>query len=167
MGRLSDVLRQVLGKPVKTQELSLSGLTMPVVTHERVQAAVDASNKLVAECKEKYGDDWRRHFYEAMGVVGLDDFDFDLEVINHAIYTGGRPNTTSDDGSYRQALWSRLKERERELYGDFYDELIHHDYADPRVVELLLQDAVATGRWRELPGELHEAYLTRVKVGGI
>ena len=50
----------------------------------------------------------------------------------------------------------------QELYGDDYDELRSYKNADPRVVELLLDDAVRTGKWKELPDELQPEYHKRV-----
>lgn len=56
----------------------------------------------------------------------------------------------------------KQEDRQRELYGDRYDELVQHKYGDSRVVELLLQDAIRTGKWKELPDELWDEYKKRV-----
>ena len=60
----------------------------------------------------------------------------------------------------------RFLERMHELYGDEFDELRHHMDADSRVIELLIQDAIRTGKWKELPDELQDEYHKRVG-GGI
>ena len=57
---------------------------------------------------------------------------------------------------------ARMAERERELYGDRYDEFRGHLDGDTRVAELLLRDAIRTGKWKELPDELQAEYHERV-----
>ena len=52
--------------------------------------------------------------------------------------------------------------RTHELYGDKYDELIHHERGDSRVAKLLLDDALRTGKWKELPDELQKEYKSLV-----
>ena len=57
---------------------------------------------------------------------------------------------------------SMLETRCHELYEDKYDELNTHGPRDDRVAELLLDDAVRTGKWKELPTELQARYHERV-----
>lgn len=55
------------------------------------------------------------------------------------------------------------RDRMLEIYGDQYDELLVHEYGDPRAVELLLNDAIKTGRWKELPDCLQDKYHKRTE----
>ena len=67
---------------------------------------------------------------------------------------------------FRQGLGSvyfneKLRMREYELFGKDYDRLFFHKPHDPEIAELLLQDAVKTGKWQELPDCLQDEYKRR------
>lgn len=158
MGRLTDVLRQVLGKPVKTQELSLSGLTMPVDVTFDAGAAMDRYACLEAEYREKYGASWWEFYKRDVLHVVVSDYDVDMYIINSAIYHGTSPGiSTSSPGVYRE-FHEKLESRRRALYGDDYDTLRYHRDKDDKVAKLLLDDALKTGMWKELPDELQDEY---------
>lgn len=61
-----------------------------------------------------------------------------------------------------QCVEPAREQRMREVYGQAYDRLFYHKKGDPEVVELLLQDAVKTGRWDELPECLQEECKNRM-----
>ena len=58
------------------------------------------------------------------------------------------------------------EQRMREVYGERYEELKNHIGMRDDVTELLIQDAVRTKRWDELPEELQEECKRRMFVKG-
>ena len=115
-----------------------------------------------AEFKAKYGDDWREKWIAH--ICPSRDYDVWLKDFNTAIYQIGTFHVRGI-GDFRR-IEAEFDQRCHEVYGDEYDSLIGwHEYADSRVVELLLQDALRTGRWKELPDELQDEYHRRVNGG--
>lgn len=109
--------------------------------------------------KQKYGSQWFKKYAVDKGL--MPDYDITLKETNEFIYLGREPFFI--DWTPRLKMCQDLyAERTHALYGDAYDELIHHEPGDIRVVELLLSDAVKTGKWRELPDELQSDYKTLV-----
>lgn len=116
--------------------------------------------KKEAEYVRKYGREEGLRRY-AMYLVTDDtiDYDVDLKDVNLAVYCGAAPMSTNR--KLFLAFEKRYEARMRELYGDRYEELKNHRRGDSRVVEILLQDALKTGKWKELPNQLHEEYKKR------
>lgn len=146
---------------ISPDELSLSGLEIPHPrpdgsSFQERQAKRDAQ---MAEYKRKYGADWFRRYARDMN--GTPDYDSAMKRVNTCIYRGAYLEV-SGIGERASRLRRLMRERPRELYGDRYDELERHPYGDPRVAELLLQDAIRTGKWKELPDELQSEYHRRV-----
>lgn len=110
-----------------------------------------------AEYIREYGEDEGLRRY-AIYLVTDDtiDYDVDLKDVNEAVYCGSTP--WSSNRKMLLDFMKRYEARMHELYGDRYNELKHHSRGDSRVVEILLQDALKTGKWKELPDELHEEY---------
>ena len=50
------------------------------------------------------------------------------------------------------------KQEMRELYGDNYNRLKDHKPYDLEVADLLINDALKTGKWKELPQCLYDRY---------
>lgn len=66
---------------------------------------------------------------------------------------------STPEGKTRMAEFKTGMDDEiREVYGDRYEELRYHEAKDPEVSELLVRHAIKTGKWRELPKELHSMY---------
>lgn len=138
-------------------KLTLSSLPTLEFDPEVVRKVNEEDDRLVAELKQKYGDDWLEHYVAAM----VCDFDTMAKWVNVCIYKGSLVHTLDDPG-FDEELARRYKERTRYLYGDMYDKLIHHEKKDRRVAELLVMDAIKTGKWKELPDELQSEYHNRV-----
>lgn len=109
-----------------------------------------------------YGKDWFKKWCEYVHLNP--DYDVDLKSVNSAIYYGSEIMMCTSDGSAIMRIRNLLESRRRELYGSDYDRLRHHEKGDLEVVELLLADAVKTGKWKELPDCLQEEYHKRVAV---
>lgn len=114
----------------------------------------------IMEYREKYGDDWILRWLDDNSTP--DDVDGDMKFINTAIYHGETATISCSTMKQFEEFNKKQEDRQRELYGDRYDELVQHKYGDSRVVELLLQDAIRTGKWKELPDELWDEYKKRV-----
>lgn len=133
--------------------LSLGGLDMSDLSRERVHTIRDRSEKRVADYKAKYGDKWHERWEEDYG-DGSDE-DIDASLYNGMILYGTRA------GCSNHYMLEQLEVRMRELYGDEYETLENHQPWDGRVVELLLSEAVRTGKWKRLPKELWSEYHKR------
>ena len=157
-----DVEIEIFGRKVSPGELSLSRLTrISAEDHEKAMERVRRGRALRAEYKEKYGDDWWKFYNCDMG-IGVDhSFDNAMKFVNSCIYYGSRPGV-SDDAVYLCRVLETWQSRMWELYGSDYDELRYHKNADPRVIGLLLDDAMRTGKWKELPDELQPEYRRRI-----
>lgn len=136
------------------ENLSLGGLTMPDLSREAVHAIRDESEKEIAEYRVKYGDGWYKQWREDQGDGSGGDMDANL--LNAMILYG------TNAGCCHPHEFEQLELRMRELYGDAYEVLKDHESWDARVVELLLSEAVRTGKWKRLPKELWPEYRKRV-----
>lgn len=142
---------------VNKADLSLEGLSAPEITPAFVRSIKDEAAAVKAEYQAKYGNDWFEHFCDDDGQdTDAHPCDCEMYAVNSAILHGVR----IDGGKH----WVDKQEaRMRELYGDRYDELKIHKPWDKRVAELLITDAVKTGKWKELPQDLWEEYWQRVR----
>lgn len=144
---------EIFGREVSPGELSLSRLARFSMDAVEIQA-IRKRNAAVREAyKKKYGDSWRKIYNQDKGRLVDNSYDIDMKFVNSCIYHGSRPGI-SDDGEMLKRVLIMWQSRMQELYGSDYDELRYHRNADPRVVELLLDDAMRTGKWKELPDEL-------------
>ena len=131
--------------------LDLSGLTMFDINSLEARKSAEAGKArraaLKAECIEKYGDDWERHYMELL----CPPLDYDV-------------NLTGTPTAYVQ-MERKQEKRFREIYGDGYgdgwSEAVFHAPCDPVIGEWLLSDAIRTGKWKELPRELRDEYARR------
>lgn len=142
--------------------LSLENLTMPDFSPERFaehRARMDAEKR---EYQAKYGDQWQEKMW--------DDRDREAEIahrkgVNERIYYSGRVYYLPGD-RFTEEDEKEFDKRLHEVYGDQYDALIHdRERFDPRVAELLIQEAIRTGEWAVLPDALQAEYHKRVGDG--
>ena len=117
--------------------------------YEREQSALE----------DQYGSDWHRVYMER---YYINDCKENRRYINQLIYDGNNFLPMIADKKYADIVLAEREHRMREVYGDRYDELYHHKPGDPVVCERLIQDALKTGRWDELPEELQEEYKKRM-----
>lgn len=135
----------------KNDDLSLSGLSMPELDTTGLKARFEASMAESEEYMRLYGakKGWEKycedkHIFADHNVLKKD--------MNEAIYEGRI--------FYERRMEQNL--RMMELFGDEYEILKNRGPRDSRVAELLVEDAVRTGEWKELPDELQVLYHERV-----
>lgn len=147
----------------KANSLSLSGLTEFDLDFDRLDQ-IDAEREQKQQMyKDKYGDDWYIRYLHEEGIITGGDYDTYAKSVNTAIYYGCWASV-SGNSKYVMLVPKMQEDRMHELYGDKYEELKNHPAADPRIIELLIADAIKTGKWKELPDELQEEYHKRVDV---
>lgn len=95
--------------------------------------------------------------------VPQEPVDGTLRLSNYLVFHGNHynPHVCCEPCAYHDIL-REYYAREKEIYGDQHDELMNHEPDDPRVNELLIQDALRTGYWRELPKSLQAEYHKRL-----
>lgn len=143
----------------KQSDLSLSGLTMPDFDSEEMRMRVKEFKEGEKRYKKMYGDEWQTKYMHDLGILRDIDYDEDMQHINECIYIGIKPSVSGVRCAYITELWEK---RMHELYGNKYDELCLHCDEDIRVKDLLLNDAIKTGKWKELPVRLQSEYHERV-----
>lgn len=115
-----------------------------------------------AEFKEKYGTEWKKYYDEwrvEHGLLPHPDCDLQVKSMNEGIYEGDLVHISGDGtGELMLRQYAHL----REVYGEAYERLERHRPGDSEAVELLLQWAERTGRWRDLPDCLQDEYCRRV-----
>ena len=94
--------------------------------------------------------------------MGFDNFYW--ESINRAIYTGRKPGWYMGSGPSYDQICKDWEVRMHKLYGNRYAELREHSFKDESVKKLLLEDAMKTGKWKQLPKELWLEYHERIGV---
>lgn len=143
------------------EDLSLSQLDTTVmgfngrVAAEGFQERQAVRDAKKVELKEKYGDAWPEHYDKWIGAEPPADYDTDLKEINEGILLG---TPVSVSGNAAGSFHRRQLLQMRDVYGDAYDRLCRHDPNNPEVIGLLLGWAERTGRWKELPDGLQDAY---------
>lgn len=136
--------------------LDLNRLTMDDIDFESVLPKISKEiNQIEKECKEKYGNDWWRHFVKATSPHI--DLDWDEETVNEAIYNG-HLLCVSGDPVWAAKIENKYWDKMKRLFGPFYKRYVHHEHNDPKVNKALLKDALKSGKWRELPKELQKEY---------
>lgn len=147
----------------KVNSLSLSGLTEFDLDFDSLDRIKSEDEQKQQMYKDKYGDDWFMEYCYGEGIFDRDEdcYDSYMKGINTAIYYGCW-SSVSGNSKYVMLVPKMQEDRMHELYGDKYEELKNHPAADPRIIELLINDAIKTGKWRELPDELQEEYHKRV-----
>lgn len=139
--------------------MSLKNLTMFDFSEEKLAAHGAKVEAEIQEYKAKYGEDWEEYWHAAN--VRKQDI-VRRRVLNRKIYDTGRLAESRYD-RWPESMQKAFDLRLREVYGDQYDVLVSDRVdRDPRVAELLIQDALRTGEWEALPEELLDAYHKRV-----
>lgn len=151
----------------KQSDLSLSNLTMPEFNGEEIRRDMKKLREGAEKYKQMYGDGWQAKYLHAIGVVGDEDFDYDRDMkrINEAIYYGV-PISVSGWGEGIKKLYERQEARMHEIYDELYgkDYGIYHGHieGDEQITEWLINDAIKTGKRKELPDCLQDEYHKRV-----
>lgn len=143
----------------KVNPLSLSGLTEPDLDFDSLNQIKAERERKQQMYKDKYGDKWFTEYLHGEGFVA--DYDIYAKSVNTAIYYGCWASV-SGNNKHVMLVPKMQEDRMHELYGDRYEELKNHPAADSRIIELLIADAIKTGKWKELPDEIQEEYHRRV-----
>lgn len=111
--------------------------------------------------RDKYGDEEGERRYYA------DQDEADRKVvrrsINERIYAFGT-NSEFLNTFPCDSVKKNYDDRFRALCGDQYDEIaVYRTEEDPRIAELMIQEALQTGVWDELPRSLQPEYWRRVR----
>lgn len=143
---------------------SLKNLDSYISSQEMIRKAMAKVETAKQAYRDKYGAEEGERRYRA------DRADASRKAIrrmvNERIYLFGANseflNRFSCDASRK-----RYEDRFRALCGDQYDEIAaYRTEEDPRVAELMIQEALQTGVWDELPDVLQVEYWKRVKCNG-
>lgn len=137
-------------------DLNLSGMDEYLGSPEQIRATVERVHAEVEVYEAKYGKDGLRRYLIDCGDIL--DFDLDMQHVNAFLWYG--VPVVGD-----RAFKARADERMHEIYGDRYDELKRHEWQDMEVAEMLIADAMKTGKWKELPDELQPLYHERIGDG--
>lgn len=103
---------------------------------------------------EKYGKPEGIRRYMAAKAAEM-RYDKEMKAINTIFVWYGDPVWAS--GTFRCKAFARM----RELYGNRYEELVKHERMSREIGKLLVDDAIRTGKWRELPDALQAEYHER------
>lgn len=139
----------------KDDELGLENLAMP---------ACFSDPKALAEIPRMDLDDPGLMDEEIAAMRSKCDYDQDMKTINTCIYDGCLYSGT---GFSVAKMQKRQVERLKLLFGlsddtACLDWFRAHGRCDPDVSEVLIADAVESGKWKELPDELQPLYLSRI-----
>lgn len=145
-----------------SKSLDLNQLVNPLgkVSKEDMQKIVQKQRAEQAVFKEKYGDDWFRHWVDATSYHPPTDYDEFAKRINTMIYECRIDFCGSPE--FLVMARKRYMARLNELYGGVLSNIPVHMPRDTYVTELLLNDAMKTGKWKELPDCLQDEYHRRV-----
>lgn len=149
-------------KEIKGIGSGLKGLTTYSFDGDDLQSSLARVRAEKDAYRNRYGSEWRKRYDIDKGHHV--DYDWQLRVLNEGLYHGSMP-MVSGTSEFAARVHYLYHEREREVYGSMYDELVGHAYGDERVARLLVEDSVKTGRWKELPEELHGLYKDYVERG--
>lgn len=141
--------------------LDLKNLTVPFGSSKQVDecfARVEAKKQAY---REKYGDAWEKALLEDRERENRIMRD---KMLNSMLYSTGELGYSQHDiNRWPEATRERFEKRRHEVYGDQYDELMSsRSKPEPRVGELLIQEALRTGYWEALPDCLVAEYRRRV-----
>lgn len=149
---------------IKKENLSLSGLIDigSGFTREDILTTEQEVRKEQDEYERKYGDDWWSIWLKDKGFV--QDYDTCMKEANEAIYYGNVPQLIPSVKTHGISEYSRkIRARLDEIYRE--GEPKWHAPGEKWVVERLLDDALKTGKWKELPDCLQEEYHRRAGDG--
>lgn len=140
--------------------LDLDQLTMDDIDFEGLLPKItEEFNKVEKECREKYDENWFEHYTKK--IRPNDSIDITEKWINDAIYSGYALNVTGSPESVIET-YDRYNKKLKQFFGRSYKHYIHHKPNNPKINKLLIEDAIKTGKWKELPEQLHEEYHKQV-----
>ena len=149
MKDIAEKTEQELVKSLDLFDLELPDIMMSKEELAESRQRFDEAEKRL---RPEYGNDW---FTAWQTELDPDYPYYHKRMINEHIYSGTPLLSLSME------LVNEWHIRMQELYGNEYKRLYFHREGDPEVVELLLQDALKTGKWQELPKCLHDEYKKR------
>lgn len=143
--------------------MSLKNLTMFDFSDEKFAAYGAKVEAEIQEYKAKYGEDWYEHWSMDNARKREIKQAADMKLfVNGRMYDYGCLQCSRHE-RFPQSFHDAFDQRAHEVYGDEYDELCANPVQrNPRVAELLIQDALRTGDWQSLPEELIPIYHERV-----
>lgn len=147
-------------KDIKAKDLDLNNLTSMLVDSDVVRERIQKGREQKQTYQKKYGNDWWNYYARDEGYIV--DYDDMMKSINDAIYCG----RLSGFSGTPKLLYERRKlqeERLQELFSGQYDLCNLPKPKDPEVADILINDAIKTGKWEELPDSLQSLYHKKVK----
>ena len=156
---MSDFIAEILGCTKEELEgLSLRDLDLPIGRMFNIERLLEQSpwlENVKNEYEKEYGEDWYAAYTrDRTWNEGRDDV---LTEMNQRIRWGMACGVHLT----MPVCQEEFPARERAVYGGRYEELHEHLFPCEEVDELLIQDALRTGKWRELPGDLQVRYHER------
>lgn len=158
-------VKGILGHELDPARLDLNQLTLPEIdlspyekSYEERLADTEAALNPYMEKYSTFSEAAEHYLNDASGA----DVDVDLLEANIGIFKGNRERGMLAAPGIVKKFMERLEKREHEVYGDRFEELKYHRTNDPIVNHLLIEDAVKTGKWKELPYCLQGEYHKRV-----
>lgn len=144
------------------EQISLTNLELPEFDGERLRRIMKESDEEKKRLQEQYGDGWWDVWKKIKGIDK--DYDVWTKKINTMIYHGRTYHSGTTCPQAYHLTKQRWEDRMHDLYG-----LAHGSFVTncpggyPNAAELLLEDALRTGKWKELPDELQQEYHERAK----
>lgn len=144
------------------EQISLTNLELPEFDGERLRRIMRESDEEKKRLQEQYGDGWWDAWKKIKGIDK--DYSVTMKKINTLIYQGRRFYSGSCSPGVYPIMMNAWKKRMEEFYGPDYESFPRRCPGGyPNAAELLLNDALKTGKWKELPNDLQEEYHRRVE----
>lgn len=159
---------------VDPDKVSLRELEMPAITKDlvdKVDAEREDEHARMMAFREKYlpiyGDRWLYEYLKQIEGDTSGDYDKGMKVVNTWIYMGYASISVSATPHIHCKIMDMFRERQKFIYGERFEELQGHINRLEEAGEWLIQDALKTGKWRELPDGLQDEYHKRIaEIGG-
>lgn len=149
------IIYEVICMADLNQIFDLNQLMMEDIDFSGAREGLERLRQMKKQYQEKYGDDWWEHYVKDTGCYS--DMDSYEKTVNDAIFEGHFLCISGDPYTVGQ-IYIRYHEKMTRLFGPFYRKYVRHEPNDPKINQALLKDAIKSGKWRELPNELHDAY---------
>lgn len=144
------------------EQISLTNLELPELDNERLQRIIKESDEEKKRLQEQYGEGW---FAVWKRLKGIDrDYDTWMKKINTMIYYGKTYHSGTTCSQAYYLTKQKWENRMHDLYGFLPGSFVTNCPGGyPNAAKLLLEDALRTGKWKELPDELQLEYHKKVK----
>lgn len=140
------------------KDLNLNGLTMDDIDFSGVREAWKENKQKEKEYQERYGDDWLEYYLAENRKEDLySNTDIFEKGANIAIYNGHMPFVGGSPDCISK-FHLRYREKMERFFGRSWKKHVFHSPNDPKINKLLIQDALKSGKWEELPKELQNEY---------